>query len=35
MALRRHAREASALPQPLRELMRRTAAVMTGTAYWI
>jgi 3-demethoxyubiquinol 3-hydroxylase len=23
------------LPQPVRALMRRTAAVMTGTAYWI
>jgi 3-demethoxyubiquinol 3-hydroxylase len=23
------------LPQPVRTLMRRTAAVMTGTAYWI
>lgn len=23
------------LPRPVRELMRRTAAVMTGTAYWI
>jgi ubiquinone biosynthesis monooxygenase Coq7 len=23
------------LPGPVRALMRRTAAVMTGTAYWI
>jgi 3-demethoxyubiquinol 3-hydroxylase len=23
------------LPRPVRELMRRTAAIMTGTAYWI
>jgi ubiquinone biosynthesis monooxygenase Coq7 len=23
------------LPQPVRELMRRTAAIMTGIAYWI
>ena len=25
----------AALPAPVRALMRRTARVMTGTAYWV